>query len=211
MPGPTPETKRENLCEPATLNTGRILLRPWKDEDYTPFHVMSSDPRVYEFLPRFADKAASDAFADMMRRDFSRRGWGFWVLEHKESGAFMGIAGMHEPGPEFGVGRPCVEIGWRLDPAFWGGGFATEAAREVMRFAFCELRLDELVSFTAVGNERSYRLMERLGMEREKEFDLLKFSPGDPNRRSYLYALTRQKWLARNKQGSGPITRGNGA
>ena len=183
-----------------TLATGRMLLRPWRDEDYAPFHTMSADPRVYEYLPPFADKKASDAFVDRLREDFSRRGWGFWALEHRESGLFMGMAGMHEPGPEFGVGRPCVEIGWRLAPEFWGKGFATEAARAVMRFAFTELQLEELVSFTAVGNQRSYALMERLGMEREKEFDLPLFPPGDPNRRSYLYVLTRQQWLPLNSR-----------
>lgn len=181
-----------------TLSTDRIILRPWKDDDYTPFHIMSSDPQVHEFLPRFPDRSACDAFADKLRADFSRRGWGFWVLEQKESGDFMGISGMHEPGPEFGVGRPCVEIGWRLAPAFWGKGYATEAARAVMHFAFTELRLDELVSFTAVANKRSFSVMERLGMEREKVFDLLLMPPGDPNRPHYLYRLTRQQWLARH-------------
>lgn len=187
------------MMNSATLYTERMILRPWRDEDYAPFYAMSSDPQVYEYLPRFQDKEACDAFVNRLREDFSRRGWGFWALEHKENGVFMGTAGMHEPGPEFGVGRPCVEIGWRLAPAFWGKGFAAEAAREVMRFAFNELQLDELVSFTAVGNKRSYGLMERLGMEREKEFDLLLLPPGDPNRPSYLYRLTRQQWLARNK------------
>lgn len=186
------------MAKTTTLATERMRLRPWTEDDYAPFWTMSSDPRVYEFLPPFADRNACDVFADRLRGDFERRGWGFWVLEHKESGGFMGIAGMHEPGPEFGVGRPCVEIGWRLNPAFWGKGFATEAARAVMRFAFTELRLDELVSFTAVANTRSFGVMERLGMEREKEFDLLVIPPGDPIRRSYLYRLTRQRWQELN-------------
>lgn len=192
--------KRGNAAMPktTTLSTDRMILRPWKDSDYDPFFVMSSDPKVYAFLPPFPDKSASDAFADKLRADFSRRGWGFWVLEHKENGEFMGIAGMHEPGPEFGVGRPCVEIGWRLFPPFWGKGFATEAAREILRFAFNELKLEEIVSFTALGNERSYHVMERLGMEREKQFDLPLFPPGHPHRPHYLYALTRQKWAALN-------------
>ena len=177
-----------------TLFTDRIQLRPWKDEDYTPFYAMSSDPRVHEFLPQFPDRKACDSFLDGFREDFSRRGWGFWALEHKESGTFMGTAGMHEPGPEFGVGRPCVEMGWRLAPAFWGKGFATEAAREVIRFAFTVAGLPQLVSFVAVANRRSIAVMERLGMELEKEFDLLVFPAGDPLRRSYLYRLDRTRW-----------------
>ena len=186
------------MTDSVTLATDRLILRPWKDEDHAPFYTMSSNPQVYEFLPPFADRSASDAFVHALRRAFSRRGWGFWALEHKETGTFMGTAGMHEPGPEFGVGRPCVEMGWRLAPAFWRQGFAVEAAREVMHFAFTEVQLDELVSFTSVGNVRSFSVMERLGMEREKEFDLLVMPAGDPNRHSYLYRIDRRQWLERN-------------
>lgn len=154
---------------------------------------------VYAYLPPFPDKKACDAFVDRLRLDFSRRGWGFWALEHKESGEFMGTAGMHEPGPEFGVGRPCVEIGWRLAPSFWGKGFATEAAREVLRFAFSELALDDIVSFTAMGNTRSINTMKRLGMELEATFDLLLLPPGHPHRPHYLYVLRKAQWMARNR------------
>lgn len=186
------------MTEIFTLVTERMLLRPWKESDYESFYTMSSDPLVYEFLPKFLDKNASDAFVDRFRKDFDRRGWGFWALENKESGDFMGTAGLHEPGPEFGVGRPCVEIGWRLAPAFWGKGFATEAACEILRFAFIELKLDEIVSFTSLTNKRSLNVMKRLGMERAGEFDMLLFPADDPNRPHYLYRLTRQQWLDRN-------------
>lgn len=179
------------------LSTERLLLRPWKDSDYVPFFAMSAYPLVNEYLPSFPDKAACDAFIDRLRADFSSRGWGFWALEHKEKGEFVGMAGMHEPGPEFGVGRPCVEIGWRLAPAFWGKGFATEAAQEILRFAFDKLKLAEVVSFTATGNKRSIALMKRLGMELEKQFDLLLLPPEHPHRAHYLYVLTRRQWLAR--------------
>lgn len=94
------------MLKAATLSTERICLRPWKESDYAPFFEMSSAPLVYEYLPLFPDRSACDAFVDQLRADFSRRGWGFWALEHKHTGDFMGMAGMHEPGPEFGVGRP---------------------------------------------------------------------------------------------------------
>lgn len=183
------------MHKPTILATERTLLRPWQESDYAPFFAMSSDPLVYEYLPRFADRSACDAFVDRLHKDFSRRGWGFWALERKEDGAFMGMVGMHEPGPEFGVGRPCVEMGWRLAPAFWGKGFVTEAAREVLRFAFNVLELDEVVSFTAVDNKRSFAVMKRLGMKLERQFDLLLLPPEDPLRPHYLCVLTRQQWM----------------
>ncbi len=185
------------MTKETELSTERIILRPWKETDYAPFWEMSADPRVSEYLPPFPDKSACDAFVDRLRADFGGRGWGFWALERKEGGVFMGTAGLHRPGPQFGVGRPCVEIGWRLAPAFWGKGYATEAAREVLRFAFGELLLDEVVSFTAIGNERSLKVMERLGMKFDKQFDLLLLPPEHPHRPHYLYAITRQEWLER--------------
>ena len=186
---------------PATsLTTERLLLRPWRDADYAPFFAMSMDPGVAEYLPPFPDRAACDAFADHLREDFAARGWGFWVVERKHDGLFTGIAGMHEPGPEFGVGRPCIEIGWRLAPEFWGKGYITEAAEEILSFAFRELKLQEVVSFTATGNTRSFAVMERLGMHREPDpFDLLKLPEGHPHRPHWLYSITREEWLAAHK------------
>ena len=185
------------MPEAVTLATERLLLRPWRDTDYEPFFHMSADPKVYEYLPPFPDRAASDAFVDRFREEFSRRGWGFWALESKADGRFMGTSGMHEPGPEFGVGRPCIEIGWRLAPEFWGKGYITEAAEEILAFAFRKLELPEVVSFTALGNARSYAVMERLGMRRQPEpFDLLKLPEGHPHRPHWLYTVTREEWLA---------------
>lgn len=179
------------------LVTDRLILRPWRDADYEPFYIMSMNPLVYEYLPQFPDRAASDAFVNHLREDFNIRGWGFWAIECKDGGRFMGMAGMHEPSPEFGVGRPCVEIGWRLDPEFWGKGYATEAAREVLRFGFDEVDLSEIVSFTALENVRSFTLMERLGMKREPEnFDLLLLPEGHPHRVQCLYSLMQEKWRA---------------
>jgi RimJ/RimL family protein N-acetyltransferase len=77
---------------------------------------------------------------------------------------------------------PCVEIGWRLAQGSWGKGFATEAGRECVRFAFERLALGELVSFTVPLNRRSRALMERLGMRRDAngDFDHPRLPPGTP-------------------------------
>ena len=188
---------------PARLVTERLVLRPWEDRDYEPFADMSMDPRVARFLPPFADRAACHAFVDRLRATFETQGWGFWALEHKTDGLFAGTAGMHTPGPEFGVGRSCVEIGWRLAPAFWRQGLATEAARAILRFGFEVLDLPEIVSFAAVDNERSLNVMQRLGMTFEKNFDLLLLPQGHPGRPHRLYVLHREAWRAINGTSQG--------
>lgn len=178
------------------LKTERLRLRQLKDEDYELFFTMSENPLVSEYLPPFPDKEASDCFLDYLRENFEARGWGFWAIERKDDKKFMGIVGLHKPGPEFGV-RPCIEIGWRLAPEFWGKGYVTEAAREVLRFGFIEIGLHEIVSFTALGNTRSIAVMERIGMQREPEnFELQILPEGHPHRVHCLYSLSREKWIA---------------
>jgi RimJ/RimL family protein N-acetyltransferase len=87
---------------------------------------------------------------------------------------------------------PCVEVGWRFRPQFWGRGYATEAARLALDYGFNTLKLSEIVSFTAVDNQRSRRVMERIGMRRDPagDFDHPRVPEGHPLRRHVLYRLT---------------------
>ena len=86
---------------------------------------------------------------------------------------------------------PCTEIGWRFRPEFWGKGYATEAARLALRYAFSTLRLPEVVSFTAEANLRSVRVMQHLGMTHDpkENFDHPKLPAGHLLRRHVLYRL----------------------
>jgi RimJ/RimL family protein N-acetyltransferase len=66
---------------------------------------------------------------------------------------------------------PCVEIGWRLAYEHWGKGYATEAAQEVLKVAFGKCGLSEVVSFTALQNSRSMKVMEKIGMKHDQSGD----------------------------------------
>jgi len=88
------------------------------------------------------------------------------ALGRRSDGEFIGFVGLNEP--RF---RPGVEIGWRLTRSAWGNGYATEAARAVLAFAFDELRLDEVISFTSTTNVASQRVMERIGMTHDPADD----------------------------------------
>lgn len=102
------------------------------------------------------------------RRGIDERGWGLWAVEVE--GCYAGFTGLSEP--RFTAAfTPCVEIGWRLRQEYWGRGIAFAAARQACHYAFETLRLKELVSFTTVGNERSRRLMERLGFSHDPADD----------------------------------------
>ena len=88
---------------------------------------------------------------------------------------------------------PAVEVGWRLAAEWWGRGYATEAAREALRFGFTEAGLTEIVSFTVPANEPSRAVMRRIGMTHDPagDFDHPALPPGSHLRRHVLYRLTR--------------------
>src|SRR5215475_1665508 len=177
------------------LSTPRLWLRQWRASDLEPLAALNADPQVMEFMAGCLSRAESDALARRAEAEIARQGWGFWATELRESGAFIGFVGLHVPSFEAPF-TPCVEIGWRLARASWGNGFAAEAARECLRFAFESLALEQVVSFSVPLNRRSRAVMERLGMRRDAagDFDHPKLPAGHPLRRHVLYRLRREDW-----------------
>jgi RimJ/RimL family protein N-acetyltransferase len=91
-----------------------------------------------------------------------------------------------------------VEIVWRLAAEHWGQGYAQEAARAALHTAFVHLALKQVVSFTAMSNQRSQRVMQQLGMRRdpEEDFEHPDLPDGHPLRRHVLYRLDAAAWRA---------------
>ncbi len=153
------------------LETPRLILRNWEERDRALFHLVHSDPRVMRFFPARLDRAQSDVLFDGLRERIARTDFGFHAVEDKASGTCIGCAGLArvEMEPIFPDGT--VEIGWRLAPAFWGMGYASEAGRALLAHAFGPLGLREVVSFTVHDNERSVAVMRRIGMRRDPDGD----------------------------------------
>lgn len=175
------------LIEPTTP---RLLLRRWRRDDLAPLARMHADAQVMRYLPGPLGMAESEAFATDCQAFLLERGWGTWALEHRPSGAFVGLAGLAEVPQGFRF-APGVEIRWRLARAFWGGGLATEAARAALDVGFGTLGLSHIHAFTALCNTRSQALMQRLGMQRVEEFEHPRLAAGHPLRRHVLYTATR--------------------
>ena len=177
------------------LRTERLLLRDWRDEDQAPFAEMNADPVVMEHFVATYDRARSDAAVDRIRERWADDGYGLWALERLDSGELIGYTGL-SPAVFAAPFTPAVEVGWRLAAAHWGHGFATEAARASLRFGFETVGLAEIVSFTAVANVRSARVMERIGMRRDPagDFEHPAVPVGHPVRPHVLYRLPREQW-----------------
>lgn len=175
------------------LRTRRLVLRDWTDDDLEPFAEMNADPAVMEHFPALLTRAESDAVAERLRALSAERGFGFWAVAIPGEVSFAGFIGLSVPSfvPPFRCSSPCIEIGWRLAKRAWGKGYATEGARAVLAHGFEKLGLDEIVSFTAVANTRSRRVMEKIAMTRipEEDFDHPRVPEGHPLRRHVLYRV----------------------
>lgn len=177
------------------LLTPRLRLRSWRDEDEPSMLAMSTDPEVMRHFPRVMTADEVHAFVVRHRALLAAGRPGLYAAERRDDGSFLGFVGLAEPTFDAPF-TPCVEIGWRLVRPAWGLGFATEAAREVLRHGFEELGLLEVVSFTTVRNERSIAVMRRLGMHADpaEEFDHPRVPKGREARRHVLYRLGAREW-----------------
>ena len=179
----------------ATLSSGRICLRRWREQDRDAFAAMNCDARVMEFFPSHLSRVESDAMVDRIQEHFSERGFGLWAMEIPDVAPFIGFTGLAVV--RFSAPfTPCVEVGWRLAFAYWGHGYATEAARLALGYGFGTLALSEVVSFTAATNLRSRAVMERLRMRRDpgEDFDHPALPEGHALRRHVLYRLVRDSY-----------------
>jgi RimJ/RimL family protein N-acetyltransferase len=143
-----------------------------------------------EFLPCVLSEQESNALVDKIEAHFQEHGFGLYAAEIQPDRHFIGYIGLSVP-TFHAAFTPCVEIGWRLGREYWGQGFATEGAREIVRHAFEELNLQELVSFTVPANARSLKVMRKIGMtyDPKDDFDHPRLPVGHPLRRHVLYRL----------------------
>ena len=177
------------------LYTKRLILRPWCDADLVPFAEMNADPRVMEFYPRVLDKNESDTLVKTFQKEIEAQGYGYWAIEVPEVAGFIGYVGLKYWNLEMSF-APCVDVGWRLGFPHWGKGYATEGAKRVIQYAFEVLKLSEIVSMATIGNIRSQRVMQRLGMTSDpaENFEHPRVPRGDPLSWRVLYRLLFEKW-----------------
>lgn len=176
------------------LETQRLILRKWKVSDLLSLYRINSDPKVMEFFPNRLTREESDRFAKEIQYKIKENGWGFWAIEEKQSSQFIGFVGLNKPRIDLPF-TPCIEIAWRLDSYYWNKGYATEAAKRSLEYAFTTLCINEVVSFTALINKRSEKVMQKIGMiDTQNNF----FHPKVPSNsllsEHVLYKITKEQW-----------------
>jgi RimJ/RimL family protein N-acetyltransferase len=173
------------------LRSERLLLRRWRKGDREAFAKLNADPEVTRFLLGPLSPEQSDAYVDRIEAHFDQHHFGLWAVEVPGVTPFAGYVGLSVPSFEAHF-MPAVEVGWRLDRAYWGRGYATEAARAATADGFDRVGLKQIVSFTIPINLPSIGVMERIGMTRnpEDDFEHPGVPVGHPFRRHVLYRLS---------------------
>jgi RimJ/RimL family protein N-acetyltransferase len=151
------------------LQTERLLLRGLERGDLDAYAAMYGDPEVMRFLESGGalDRGAAWRSMAVHVGHWHLRGYGQWALVERASGQLVGRAGLWQP-----EGWPGLEVGWLLGRASWGRGFATEAGRAAIDYAFDVLGADSVISLIRRENSRSIAVAERLGERYEHDAEV---------------------------------------
>jgi RimJ/RimL family protein N-acetyltransferase len=141
------------------LETERLILRMWREDDFEAYAELCADPEVMRYLGgKTLDRTEAWRSMAMFVGHWQLRGYGHWAVEEKDSGRFAGRVGFLNP-----AGWPGFEIGWTFKREFWGKGYATEGGRRALEYAFKELDKPHIISLIHPENRPSIRVAERLG------------------------------------------------
>jgi RimJ/RimL family protein N-acetyltransferase len=174
------------------IETERLILRSWRDEDVDPFADICADPRVMATLGPLMTRDETAALIERVKERDRQFGYTFWAVERKADSRLIGWCGVLR-GPEGLPIEDKPEIGWRLAHDTWGQGYAREAAQASIDWAFANLPDDAVWAITSTGNSRSWGLMERLGMTRRHDLDFAhpKVADDSPLKQHVTYELKR--------------------
>lgn len=184
------------------LETSRLTLRDWRIEDLSPYARLNSDKKVMAYFPKPLSWDETEAHYLKVKSHIEQYGFGFWAVDERISGKFIGFIGLQWTNFEAEF-TPCVEIGWRLDKRYWRKGYATEGAAACLDHAFQHLNLEEVFSFTPVINKPSEGVMKKIGMKKVGEFEHPNVDRNSPLARHALYTITINDWYQLKTASSG--------
>lgn len=177
--------------------TERLILRDWREEDWPEFWQGTNTPIVMRWLGGVLDEEGMASARARLETYREQHGHTFWAVERKEDGAVLGFCGLKrctdENGP-FGM----MEAGWRFRESAWGRGYAKEAAKASFDLAFERFGSDEVIAMTLNGNEASWGLMLRLGLERREDLDFPETMWSQDYGPIIVYSVSREQWMARH-------------
>jgi RimJ/RimL family protein N-acetyltransferase len=177
------------------IDTPRLILRDWREEDIEPFERHTNTPAVMRWLGGVREKGVLEG---MIRNRLMRwqedRGFTLWAVERKADGALLGFCGLKIADGKNSSVVGEVEVGWRFREDAWGQGYAKEAASASLGAAFDLLGAERVVALTVQGNEASWGLMKRLGMRRRGDLDYIDPDWSATMNPVIIYEIRREEW-----------------
>ena len=177
------------------LETDRLILRTFEENDIDLMSLIDQDPKVCEFLPSIGNREKTAQSVHRFMIHYHDHEFSLYAVELKSTGEMIGWCGLMTPAFEAHF-IPAVEIAWRLASNQWNHGYATGAAKAVLQYAFEQLNLNEVVSFTVPDNIRSRRVMEKIGLHHNPmdDFDHPKLEKSHPLCRHVLYRISKKEY-----------------
>jgi RimJ/RimL family protein N-acetyltransferase len=174
------------------IETERLCLRSWCDEDVKNIYEMLQDPEVNYHIKHFHfdEYSRLQKLAERANKNIEKSGFGYFVCELKDTGEVIGLVGLnysHLDDPHF----PCYTVSWILGKRYWKKGYATEAAQKLLTFGFENCKMSKIFACTAIGNISSRRVMERLGMQWIDTFNFPGVEVSNPLSQHVLYEVMK--------------------
>lgn len=151
------------------IETDRLILREFRESDFPVYERLAADIEVMRYLGgKTMNQVEAWRHMAFMVGHWTLRSYGYFAVEEKATEEFIGRAGFTNP-----TGWPGFELGWTIAPWKQGKGFASEAARRLLDYAFCELDREHVISLIHPDNAPSRRVAEKLGERLEGETEVL--------------------------------------
>lgn len=157
------------MDSPYLFQSQRLGFRTWLPSDLPAFSVMNADPETMTFYQHPLSEKESQALMDRMSKLYAERGHCYFAVDLLENGQFLGMIGLGTKSFNAPF-TPCVDIGWRIRKKFWNQGYSTEGAARCLQYAK-ELGIKEVYSLASAKNIASIRVMQKIGMSYEYDFE----------------------------------------
>ena len=173
------------MIEP--VETSRLLLRRPTQKDVGILSNLWRNEQVQQFMGGLLSQEDAEARMIGILNQWDENKVGLWAVCERDENNLVGLCG-------FGMFESETELIYKLFPAFWGRGYATEAATACLAYGFQTLELDRIIGITQDSNQRSQRILEKLGMRHRHT--LWKWEAVQP-----VYELDRTVWLTKQRSG----------
>ncbi|BAY86638.1 GCN5-related N-acetyltransferase [Calothrix parasitica NIES-267] len=166
------------------IKTQRLILREFRESDLDAYAEMCADKEVMRYIGTGKVLSRAESWRSMaaIMGHWYFRGYGLWAVEEQKSGEMIGRVGCWKPEGWIGL-----EIGWCLRKAFWGNGFATEAGKASMGFAFNKLEQSDVISLIRPDNLASIKVAEKLGEKLQGKTEV-------SGKEAVIYGISREEW-----------------